>query len=51
MSRVNRLINKLAAEAHQEIGLMGLKARLELKRLAEQHNRSRGQLFRKDRIK
>lgn len=46
MSRVTRLINKLAAEAQQEIAVMGLKARQRMKELAEHHNRSRGQINR-----
>lgn len=46
MSRVTRLINKLATQAQEEIARMGLKARLDLKELAEHHNRSRGQINR-----
>lgn len=46
MSRVTRLINKLAPEAQQEIAVMGLKARQRMKELAEHHNRSRGQINR-----
>lgn len=48
---ITRLVNKLAAQATEEIQRKAFLARLELQRLAEHHNRSRGQLFRRDRMK
>lgn len=47
---LTRLVNKMAKDAQDEIQRKALLARLELQRLAERHNRSRGQLFRRDRI-
>jgi len=47
----SRIVNKLAAAAHEEIQRRAALARLELQRIAETHNRSRGQLFRRNKGK